>query len=157
MIQIGRLFFCFLFLFVSACQSNDRVLYEKDQAKPSAVPVPEVKAGRCLWVYYFFNNARCLTCRKMEKYVKEAVNDFFSDEIENGRVGFKAVNIDEAHNKHFIHDYALYTKSVVLSETKDGREMRWKNLEKIWELVRNEHDFRNYIRDEAALFLKDNK
>lgn len=89
-------------------------------------------------VYYFHGNQRCYTCNKMENFTKEAVSASFKD---NKNIAFKAVNTDEPENKHFVKDYSLYTKSVILVDDKGN----WKNLDKIWTLVRNEKDFKDYI------------
>jgi len=53
-----------------------------------------------------------------------------------------------------VKDYELYTKSVVLSETKNGKEVRWKNLDKVWTLLGDEAAFKKYVRDEVSAYLK---
>jgi len=65
------------------------------------------------------------------------------------------VNVEHKGNEHFAQDYQLYTKSIVLSLTKDGKEIRYKNLDKVWEYVRNKDRYENYVRDEVATFLKE--
>ena len=39
--------------------------------------------------------------------------------------------------------------------TKDGKEVRSRNLDKIWEYVGNKDRYENYVRDEVAAFLKE--
>lgn len=63
------------------------------------------------------------------------------------------VNTDEPENKHFIEDFQLVTKSVVLAEYHDGKIVRSKNLDKVWQLVRNKDDFIEYVQNEAGAFL----
>lgn len=91
--------------------------------------------------YYFHSNVRCSTCRNIERMTKEAIAT-----IPN--VKFETVNTDEAENKHFLTDYGLYTKSVVLVAP-DGK---WKNLDQIWNFVRSEPEFKNYIITETNNF-----
>ncbi len=91
----------------------------------------------------------------MEKFSKEAIETNFKDALGAGKLRFKAVNVEERGNEHFINDYKLYTKSLVLSLTKDGREVRSKNLEKIWELSRNKQRFIDYVTNEVNAFMKD--
>jgi len=38
---------------------------------------------------------------------------------------------------------------------KDGKEIRSKNLDKIWQLVRNREQYENYVRDEVSAFLRE--
>jgi len=99
-------------------------------------------------VYYLYGSPRCSTCQKIESDAKKTVETNFSEELVSGEIVFRAVNTDLPENKHYLKDYGLYTKSVVLSLRKDGREIRFKNLEKIWSLLRNETAFADYIRDE---------
>ncbi len=63
------------------------------------------------------------------------------------------INTEEKGHEHFVDDYKLYTKSIVVSLVKDGKEIKYKNLEKIWEYVRNKQKFMDYIKKETQQFL----
>lgn len=106
-----------------------------------------------LVVYYFHGNARCPSCYKLEQYAKEVLEPGFADELKSGKIVFKSVNIDKAGNDRFVADYQLYTKSVVLSLVRDGKQVRYKNLEKVWDLLRDQDQYHAYVRDEIKLFL----
>jgi hypothetical protein len=97
---------------------------------------------------------RCPTCHKLEQYSKEAIESDFKDELASGKLEFKVVNVEEKNNKHYIKDYNLYTKSLVLSKVKDGKEVDSKNLEKIWEYVGNKQKFFDYVTQSTKEFLK---
>ncbi|HOW42349.1 MAG TPA: nitrophenyl compound nitroreductase subunit ArsF family protein [Candidatus Omnitrophota bacterium] len=105
--------------------------------------------------YYFHGNARCYTCRTMEQYSKEALETNFKDALAAGKLEFKAVNVEERENEHFAQKYQLYTKSLVLSLVKDGKEIRSKNLAGIWDHVRNKRRFFDYVTEEVSDFLKE--
>ncbi len=105
--------------------------------------------------YYFHGSFRCHTCAKMEKYSREAIETNFKDTLQSGRLEFKAVNVEDRGNEHFVDDYKLYTKSLVLSLVKDGKEVKHRNLDKIWQLAGNKQKFIDYVRGEISLFLKD--
>ncbi|HNT30366.1 MAG TPA: nitrophenyl compound nitroreductase subunit ArsF family protein [bacterium] len=104
-------------------------------------------------VYYFYTDVRCPTCYKLEKYTKSAVETFFTEEIKAGTVQFQAINTDKPENNHFLNDYQLYTKSVVISLVKNGKEQKFKNLPKIWDLVDDEGAFSQYINAETNGYL----
>ena len=104
--------------------------------------------------YYFHGSFRCPTCRKLEQYSKEAIEENFKDEISKGTLEFKTINVEEKRNEHFINDYQLYTKQLVVSEVEDGKEIRYKNLEKIWEYVRDKEKFFDYVISEIRAYLK---
>lgn len=105
--------------------------------------------------YYFHGSFRCVTCTNMEKYSREAIEKNFKDALTSGRLEFKAINVEEKDNEHFINDYQLYTKSLILSLVKDGKEVKSKNLDKIWQLVRNKQKFLSYVISELNEFMKD--
>jgi hypothetical protein len=105
--------------------------------------------------YYFHGNFRCYTCHMMEQYSKEAIEANFKDALAAGKLEFKAVNVEERENEHFVNEYQLYTKSLILSLVKDGKEIKSKNLTKIWEYVRNKQRFFDYVREEVGSFLKE--
>lgn len=106
-------------------------------------------------VYYFMTTQRCPTCMKIEAFTKTAVEDNFSKELQSSKLAWKIVNVDEPSNRHFIEDYELYTKSVVLVRYRDGKQVKWKNLDEVWNHVNNEDAFKQYIADEVKAFLRE--
>ena len=103
--------------------------------------------------YYFHGNKRCSTCRKLEAYSEEAITGGFVSELENGDLEWLVVNTDEKANAHFVTDFELVTKSVVLVEYRDGEIVRFKNLKLVWQLVGDQDGFVTYVRDETADFI----
>lgn len=99
-------------------------------------------------VTYFHNSIRCFTCRKIEELSAEIVKNNFADELKNGTLIWRVINVDEPENQHYADDYKLYTKSLIVSEMQQGKEIRWKNLEKIWTLIRDDAKFEAYITSE---------
>jgi len=148
-------FFCFL-----ACQAGQPKSQKQSTPKepvPAASSVVSTKADTAkatvatgkIIVYYFHNNMRCPTCYKLENYAKSVVESDFADAIKKGRMEWKTVNVDDKGNEHYNDDYKLYSKSVIISTIKDGKEASWKNLDKIWELVHEEGKYREYIKSEV--------
>jgi hypothetical protein len=146
-----------LFLFLtSRGLAQDAVTKGRETAATGSEGAPAAKAAspaHKIMVYYFHTTRRCPTCRKLEVYTREAVEKGFAEALKGGKVEFKVVNIDEPQNKHFVEDFKLYTKSVVLVDMVEGKQLRWKNLEKVWELVVNQPSFIAYIQDEINAYL----
>jgi len=107
-----------------------------------------------LIAYYFHGNFRCSTCYRLETYSREAIETNFRDELTSGKLVFNVVNTDEKANSHFINDYQLYTKSLILSLVKDGKQIKWVNLDKIWEYVGNKQKFIEYVKSGVVDFLE---
>jgi len=118
------------------------------------IPPTGFAAENKVIAYYFHGSFRCATCQKLEQYSKEAIEANFPDELAKGTLEFKPVNVDKKENEHFVDDYHIYTKSLILSKVEDNKELQYKNLDKIWEYVSNRKKFSDYVVSEIREFLK---
>jgi hypothetical protein len=125
-------------------------------AAPPASPPPAAAPADTLRfvAYYFHGNVRCATCRKLEQYSHDAVAEGFPQELATARLRWLTVNVDKQENAHFTKDFGLYTRSLVLVAERGGKTVRWKNLERIWELVRDPAAFEKYVQGELRAFMK---
>ncbi len=124
--------------------------------KPVAATIQEIahqaEPNQQIMVYYFHGDVRCPTCHKLEQYAKEALDAYFTDDLASGKIKWQPINVDTAGNEHFVKDYELVTKSVILSKVVDGRQIAWKNLDRIWDLVSEKEKYLAYIRDNVKEF-----
>ncbi len=120
--------------------------------KESATESEKEADGTQYIVYYMTTSARCASCYKIENWTKGAVNKYFADEIKSGEMKFEMVNIEEPEHEHYIEHYDLFTKSVIVSKEVDGKEVSWKNLARVWKLLRDQNKFMSYVRDEIKAF-----
>ncbi len=130
-----------------------RAVSAAEAVAPVAAPRPAA-APTTIYVTYFRSTARCASCLKIEYLTSATMTTRFAGPISEKRIVWRTLNFDEPVNSHFVKDYGLYTKSVVVSEVKDGREVRWKNLEKIWELLDDPAAFQGYVGREVQAFLE---
>jgi len=112
----------------------------------------EISPNQQIAVYYFHGDVRCPTCHKLESYAKEALDTYFAKDVADGKIQWKPTNIDTAGNEHFVKDYELVTKSVILSKMVNGQQVTWKNLDQIWDLVSDKDKYLAYVRDNVASF-----
>jgi hypothetical protein len=103
--------------------------------------------------FYFHGKTRCATCRKIEAYADEAIHKGFAPALQTAALTWRVVNVEELENKHFVEDFQLVTRSVVLAEYRDDKIVRWKNLDKVWQLVRDKDAFTSYVQSETREFL----
>lgn len=103
-------------------------------------------------VAYLHGNRRCGPCRSLQAYAAEAVKTHFSDELAGGTMEFRVQNVATPEHNHLRQRYGLYTQSVIVSELRNGQEVRWKNLDRIWELVRDRDAYFEYIQSEIEDF-----
>ncbi len=117
----------------------------------SAAPTP-VRAA--VVVTYFHTTARCVSCLKIEDLTDATMTTRFAGPLAEKRVLWRSLNLDDPANAHFAKDYGLYTKSVIVSEVRGGREVRWKNLDQVWNLLGDPAAFQAYVEREVQAFLE---
>lgn len=123
--------------------------------KPATAAATPSAASHRVVAYYFYTSFRCASCRAIEAWSRAAIEEGFADEIRDGRLVWRAVNTDEKANKHFVKDFKLYTKSLVLVDEVRGRPAEWRNLEQVWQLLQDRPKFVRYVQGETRSFLSD--
>ena len=104
-------------------------------------------------VYYFYFGERDVTCLKVERYTKEALERGFAEELAKGSVLWKPTDAELPQNRHLKEHYGLDAKAVLVSELREGEEARWKSLTKVWQLTGDKGLFIKYIQDEVRAYL----
>lgn len=127
-------------------------------AKAADIPVPKPavdtdKTSTFVTAYYFHGSFRCKTCRTIEQYSREAIEINFAKQLKSGKLVFQTINIDEPKNQHFVQDYQLVTRSLVLVKFVDGKQTAWKNLPAVWQKVGDQQAFFEYVASETAAYL----
>ena len=114
-----------------------------------------VSSGNQVVAYYFHGTFRCSSCLKIEQYSREAIEKYFGNELKSGKLVYKVINVEEKGNEHFVNDYQLYTKSLILSLVKDGKEIKSGNLAKVWEYLGSRDKFYEYVKNNVDSYLKE--
>ena len=122
-------------------------------AKPAPAVTTPAAETRHVVAYYFYTSIRCASCRAIEAWSREAIEGAFAEQIRDGRLVWKPVNTDLEGNEHFVKDFKLYTKSLVLVDVVRGKRREWRNLEKVWQLLQDKPGFVRYVQDETRSFL----
>jgi hypothetical protein len=102
--------------------------------------------------YYFHGTIRCETCLKIERQARESMERRFPLEMAEKRLVFLPVNYDKPEDAHFLKDYKLPCPSLVLVRQKNGKDEKWKLLDKTWELIENPIKFNEYVEGEVDKF-----
>ena len=119
-------------------------------ALPNATRLAAAPATPETLVYYFHATTRCSTCRTIESYAQETVAGAFAADLQARRLEWRVVNVEEPANRHFISDFKLYTRSVVVVDAKDPK--RFRVLDRVWQLVRDRPAFQRYVEQEIRAF-----
>ena len=105
-------------------------------------------------VVYFHTDYRCETCTNLENYSKETIDKYFGKELKSGKIKWKTINYEKKGNEHYVDDFNLFNKSLVMLKYVDGKMTEWKNCEKIWEKVFEKDEYIEYVKDEINSYLK---
>jgi len=125
--------------------------------RPATIKTGVQRQAEHIAAYYFHGNFRCPTCRRIEEFSRSAIYDGFPAELKSGVLTFEAVNVEEPENRHFIRDYELYTKSLVIVSFAGNLPVKYRNLTKVWELTRSREKFHEYVQNEVNAFLSEIK
>lgn len=104
--------FCALIVGLTSCASKE---------KASDTPTTETDRVE---VIYFHGKQRCATCKAIENHTAEVVNSTFADELQNGTLIFKIVDISTPEGELIADNYEVTWSSLFVNKWKDGKEMR---------------------------------
>lgn len=104
-------------------------------------------------VYYFHGNKRCQTCNRMEALAILAIDEGFADRQQAGTVVFKPVNIETDATRHFITDFEMTNRCVVMVERKDGKDSGWRRLDEVWAKIGDDTEYKAYITENLSACL----
>lgn len=136
-------------------ESAERALSAETPGVFESGTVAETAAfPRRIVLYYFHGNYRCSTCLAIEAYAKEAIEAAFPELLREGLLVWRPVNIDEPEHRHFVQDYQLATRSLIIAEFRGEEQIRWKNLEEIWVHVHEKPKFLEYVQKETRGYLE---
>jgi major membrane immunogen (membrane-anchored lipoprotein) len=70
----------------------------------------------------FHTDHRCKTCLTIESLTKTILADRYAKEMENGRITFQLINVDEEENLSIAEKFGAYGTSLMLNVIRNGEE-----------------------------------
>ena len=119
----------------------------------AAVDAPALATQDGVQVYYIHGSFRCSTCQTIEAYAKEAVESGFPEELRDGRIEWHAINYEDPGNERYAVDYEVVAPTVILAKFAGGRQVEWKGLHEVWELVGDKGAFLNFVQKSLREFM----
>ena len=111
----------------------------------SVVSEDGATSGDQVLVYYMYPAIRCVTCNKIEKAAHGIVHEDYAEAVKGGRLKWREVNISE--NDELAGRYKVASSTVVVVRLKDGREVGFERLDKVWPLAEKPAELTAYIRN----------
>lgn len=106
-------------------------------------------------VLYFHGKQRCATCVAIERETKAIIEEQFADEVKNGLLEFRIIDISKAENEAIADKYEITWSSLVVAKHENGAEQA-ENLTKFaFANARNHPEtFRNELTKKINELLK---
>lgn len=128
-----------------------------ETSEAARAKAPEA-ATHTVVVYYFYTEPRCDSCKKIEAFTKEALNNKFATELKSGRLVWMPIDVKKEGNWHYVEEFKITSKSVIAADYKGEKPnkdqlLNWKNLEQIWPLLKDKPKFIEYIQSETQAYL----
>jgi hypothetical protein len=108
-----------------------------------------------LQIYYFHATHRCATCNSIEENVKQVIENYYKNEMDNGILEFKVLCVDEQSNKDIVKKYEATGAALHLVKIENAKEQDHDLTEFAFMYSRSEPDFfLKGMQDTIRYFLK---
>ena len=98
-------------------------------------------------VYYFHYTKRCVTCNAVEDETKKVMETFYGDEMKQGKIEFKSINLDESDGKNLAKSLRVSGQTLLLVKGKEKVDLTSQgfmnartNPEKFHKVLQNNFD-----------------
>ncbi len=103
-------------------------------------------------VYYFHRTQRCYSCVTLGQYIKETIEQKFSEETRNNIINFREINVDLPENKNLVIKFQASGSSLFINAIKNGQDNISQDTN-VWRLLNNKSQFKNYLANKINSFL----
>ncbi len=110
------------------------VLREKKEgsARKEETPLPVAADGKGpVVVYYFHGHQRCPGCIRVENSLKEATLETFAEEVKDGKVVFRAINVEDLANIDLVERFSVTARHPVVANERQGPGGPWQEVKNL--------------------------
>lgn len=112
---------------------------------PAKAVSPGITRPDGVTVINFHGAKRCRTCVGIGELAKKTIDEDFTAQLQSGQIRWEQLNYDDAANVHYVKDYGLVSSTVVITLWKDGKELKWNRLDRVWDHYGDDAAFRAYL------------
>jgi hypothetical protein len=142
---------CFALVSIGYAIGKEVTLHRLAGRGGTGEPTRAPASGDKVLVYYLHRTLRCVTCNAIEKAAHETVRRDFAEHLRTGRVEWQTVNMDDDETLGERYDVASST--VVLVHLREGKELAYERLDRLWELADKPAELRSYVAQRIRAFL----
>ncbi len=104
------LFFSLLFSAISCVGQNNSTAMKTDDSSTK------------IEVIDFYGTHRCVTCEAIEANAKYTIDTYFKNEVNDGKIEFKAINVDKKENYDIAERFEASGTALFINVIKGGKE-----------------------------------
>lgn len=123
-----------LLFFLTACQSNE----------PNKIIYSELEKADKIEIVHFHSTYQCYSCIYIGDKTFEILENNFAEEIENGKIVFKKINVDKKENSEIVNKYKAIGSSLFFNSI-TGDKNKISEDTKVWTFIDRDEEFENYI------------
>lgn len=107
-------------------------------------------------IFYFHNQARCITCKTVEANTQKVLQTKYNDQLKSGKIKFSIINIDDPKNEAIVIKHKVVTSSLLLTFTdKNGKTQSLNLTKEAFMNARNYSAFENILSQNINKILED--
>ncbi|MDD5094942.1 MAG: nitrophenyl compound nitroreductase subunit ArsF family protein [Dehalococcoidia bacterium] len=116
---------------------------------------PESTPSGTGWVevVYFHRNSRCYSCRYAEEQTRYTLETYFGNDLANGRLIFRILNLQDSANAESVKKYEPYTSSLFINQATEGTD-HIIQVTDIWTEIGNDDGFTAVVKNAVGEALK---
>jgi thioredoxin-related protein len=126
------------FLIFTSSNSESKIVLEEVKEEVDLKPAEKIQ------VFVFHSNNRCYSCETMGKFTKATIEESFQNEIKEGKVEFREINVDLPENKEIAQKFEATGSSIFINAIIDGVD-NIKEETQLWRLLSNKQNFSDYL------------
>jgi hypothetical protein len=105
-------------------------------------------------VKYFHATDRCASCIQIEDFITKTVNLAFKKELNDSTIKMISLDFMQPENEPLMEKYEFDTQALIISKVVNGKEVKFKNLDLIWDYLSDFSKFEKYVEEEIKELLK---
>lgn len=112
------------------------------------------KSKNHIEVIDFYGTHRCVTCKAIEANTRYTLKTYFANELKNGTIVFKTINVDEEKNYDIAEKFQATGTALFLNVVKDGKEKHIDLTDMAFGYGKNKEEFSKRLKAKLLKELK---
>lgn len=108
-------------------------------------PYEQQQSADKVEVFVFHATRRCISCITIGKFAKETVDQYFQQELKEGKIEFREINIDLPENRALAQKFQASGSALFINAIRNGQDNINEDVQ-VWRLVQNESQFKSYLK-----------